>query len=541
MKHTANISLPIRPLAFLAALARNVRGLRGWRANFVALVAGLGATAGYAPFHIWPVYALALIVLVWLLDGASKAARPKRAGAMRAFFFAFGLFFAGLYWIGSAFISRGPEYIPLIPFAITLLPAGLALIWALCVGIGMRFWAPGNGRIIVFTLMIFAAEWIRGHLFGGLPWNLPALVWTPGGSLSQTAALAGVWGLSLITLLLFSAPAALADDGAPMRQRLMPGLFMLVVLAGMAGYGVNRLSHQSQGTQPGIRLRIVQTAMDQREKWKPENRSWVVDHYMRVSTARPLDGITHLIWPEGALPLLLLEDGPVLDRLGKAFTGGPLLITGVTRRERSATGAILYRNSLVTLDFKGGVPQLDSVYDKHHLVPFGEFMPLGRWLSHLGISSLSTLGDGFTPGPVPQTQSLAGTPPFSPQICYEVVFSGFTAQAPVRPQWIINISNDSWFGATTGPWQHLDQARFRAIEEGIPVVRAVSSGIAGVIDPYGNMPVSLGRAADRAVDADLPKPLPATVFTGFGTIILILMLIGLLTVWFVSRLRGAQT
>ncbi len=506
--------------------------LTGWRAHLVAMLAGAVGVLGQAPFHIWPASLLSLLVLVWMLDGAFEDKNPKRTGAVRAFWFAFGQFFAGFYWIGAAFISRGPEYIPLMPFALVFLMAGLALLWALAGAVAMGFWSRDSRRIATFALVFFAAEWVRGHFLTGFPWNLPGMIWAPGGAVSQSASLFGIWGLSLITLYVFAAPATLVDQGQVWIKRILPsglGFFLLIILF---GFGALRLSNAGIEVHQGVRLRIVQSVIDQREKWKPENRDAVLEHYLRLSTSEPLDKVTHVIWPEGALPTLLLEDGPALDRITATFNNGPVLITGLTRREQAQNGKTLYRNSLIALSFNEGQPRVETVYDKHHLVPFGEYMPFGKIFARWGIKGLINFEDGFTPGPAPTSVQINNLPTFSPQICYEIAYAGFTPKEEGRPDWILNISNDAWFGATTGPYQHLDHARYRAIEEGLPVVRSVSSGIAGMIDPFGRMRLRLGRKADRASDVDLPLSLPATINIRYGNMILL----GLIGALFLYRL-----
>ena len=507
----------------LSGLAMRVSGFQGWRAQALAVGAGAFGVLGQAPFHLWPFSLISLVVLVWLLDGAFANKRPLRAGAARAFFFAFGQFMAGLYWIGAAFISRGPDYILLMPFALVLLMAGLALIWALAGALVLRFWTKDARRIAVFALGFFAAEWVRGHAFTGFPWNLPGMVWTPGGAISQSASLMGVWGLSLLTLFVFAAPAALVGGVHIRWWQALPTLAGGGAFLGLFVFGALHLGSAQNEMQENVRLRVVQAKIDQREKWKPENRTTVLDHYLNLSTASPLDQVSHVIWPEGALPTLLLEDGPALDRISETFKDGPVLLTGITRRERDEAGKTLYRNSLIALSFANGLPRVETVYDKHHLVPFGEYMPLGGLFSAIGIKGLINFDDGFTPGPAPSSMKIDNLPTFSPQICYEIAYSRFTPTGEGRPDWILNVSNDAWFGPTTGPYQHLDHARFRAIEEGVPVVRSVSSGIAGIIDPYGRMVLQLGRNADRAGDANLPKPLPITPFRRHGGAILFIL------------------
>lgn len=508
---------------FVQSLPARIANMRGWRAHVLALGAGAAGVLGFAPFHIWPISLLSLVVLIWLMDGAHATSRPMRAGAARAFSFAYGQFFAGLYWIGSAFISRGPEYIPYMPFALIFLMAGLALIWGIAGFCAMRFWCIDSRRIAIFALFFFAAEWVRGHFLTGFPWNLPGMVWVPGGAISQSVSLYGVWGLSFLTLYAFAAPAALIGKNEAAWRRALPLVLSVLAFVGIVSFGVDRLKNPQTGEQEGVRLRVVQADIDQREKWKPENREAVLEQYLQLSTQASLDGISHVIWPEGALPTLLLEDTEALDRLAEAFSDDAVLITGLTRRERAANGEILFRNSLIAFNFEGIQPRVETVYDKHHLVPFGEFMPFGKTISKLGVESLAVLGDGFTPGPAASSMKIANLPIFSPQICYEIAYSGFTPRGEGRPEWILNISNDSWFGSTTGPFQHLDQARFRAIEEGVPVVRAASSGITGVIDTYGRMHLRVGKKANRAADTALPLPQPPTMNRRLGGWFIVLM------------------
>jgi apolipoprotein N-acyltransferase len=510
-------------LDLVMTLGKRITGLHGWRAHLLAFFAGAAGVLGQAPFHLWPITLLSIMVLVWLLDGAFNHVRPLRTGGMRAFSFAYGQFFAGLYWLGAAFISRGPEYIWLMPFALAALMAGLALIWALAGVMAVRFWTDDHRRIAVFALAFYGAEWVRGNFLTGFPWNLPGMVWVPGGAVSQSVSLFGIWGLSLLTLFAFAAPAALTTKGLIWWRRALPVTISIFGFAALWGFGAGRLAGAENGEQPGVRLRVVQAYIDQRNKWKPENRAVVLEHYLRLSTASPLNKVSHVIWPEGALPTLLLEDGPALDAITAAFNNGPVLMTGITRRERGPMGKTLYRNSLIALSFTNGQPKVETVYDKHHLVPFGEYMPLADQFSKIGVKGLINFDDGFTPGPAPSSMKIDALPAFSPQICYEIAYSGFTPEDEGRPDWILNISNDAWFGPTTGPYQHLDQARFRAIEEGLPVVRSVSSGIAGVVDPYGRMRMRLGRKADRAVDTVLPLPLPATPYNRHGLLILLIL------------------
>ncbi|MBL4597145.1 MAG: apolipoprotein N-acyltransferase [Robiginitomaculum sp.] len=489
-----------------------------WQARGLAFGLGVLLVGAHAPFHLWPLAVIALTGLVWLFDGAAKTHAPVRNGAWVAWAFGLGQFLAGLYWIGFTFVERGPSYVPLIPFAVFFLAAGLALFWLLAGAVAMRFWSRQPSRVYIFATCFYAAEWLRGHLFTGLPWNIPGLIWPAGGAISQSAAWAGIWGLSLFTLIAFCAPAALTWSRGNDVARALPAMAGFLVFSILFGSGLARLSTAENQLVTGVQLRVIQAQVDQSEKWNPGNLDKVVNQYLDLSTAPGLSKITHLVWPEGALPVLLLERPDILDEMASRFADGPILLTGVTRREVTEIGEQLFRNSLVALSFRRGNPALEMVYDKHHLTPFGEYLPFGRQLAASGITALTPLGDGFTPGPEPVTTQIPGAPLVSPQICYESIFSGFTPKGADRPAWIVNVTNDSWFGPTTGPYQHMQQARYRAIEEGIPVVRSASSGISGVIDPYGRITADAPRHENTPIDGGLPQALPPTFFSWFSAV-----------------------
>lgn len=518
-----NFSLLHRP-------AHWIRNQHRWSARLVAFAFGAFYVGGQAPFFLWPTTLLAVIALVWLLDGAAKTERPIKNGMLVSWFFGFGQFLAGMYWIASAFIERGPEYIPLIPFALFFLAGGLALFWMVAGAVAMRFWSRRPSRALVFTVCFFAAEWLRGHLFTGLPWNTPGLIWPAGGAVSQSVSVVGVWGLGLFTLLAFSAPAALTWSQGKRLWKFLPSIVGVLLFLVIFIIGTVRLSGASEQNVANVRLRVIQAQIDQSEKWSPANAEKVVDQYLNLSSAPGLSQITHLVWPEGALPLLLLERPDVLEQLAERFSDGPILLTGVTRRELTEDQKILFRNSLVALSFTRSIPALEMVYDKSHLTPFGEYLPFGNLLAASGIKALTPLGGGFTPGPEAVTTKIPGAPLVSPQICYESIFSGFTPGGKDRPKWIVNVTNDSWFGPTTGPLQHVQQAQFRAIEEGVPLVRSASSGVSGVIDPFGRFVAGAKPGTNAAIDSALPQALKLTYYRKYRFLPLVLWLFLVLAV-----------
>lgn len=489
--------------------------LRRWPRR--GLLFGLGAIGAlaHAPFFFFPALIIGLTGLIWSLDGAMREARPARAGFERAFVFALGYFTAGVFWIAFAFVNRGLAWAPFGPLAVLAAAALLALFWGLAGAIHARLAGRGAVRVLVFALLIFAAEWLRSHVLTEFPWNLPAYVWPGGGAISQSAALIGAWGLSLLTLVAFCAPAALAGRRA-VPGRIAPVLAAMLVFAGLTAWGAQRLAGAGAEAMAGVRVRLVQVAMSQREKWEPGNEDMVRARYLAAMAAPGLDAVSHVIWPEGALPIYLLEDGETLALIGRQLSGGPMLVTGTPRREEDEDGRTLYYNSVAALRFSGGNPQLHHLYDKVRLVPFGEYVPLAPLFRSLGVETLSDMVDGYSPGLGPDVFNFASSPPAAPLVCYEIVYPRFAPAGRSRPAWIINVSNDAWFGPTAGPRQHFNIARYRAIESGLAVVRAASGGYSGVIGPYGRADQVISPDAEGSHDIAVPSPLPAPVYSRLG-------------------------
>lgn len=533
MTRVASVVRQLRP----ARLRARLQSLDGWRGAGVLVLIGGGAALGHAPLFFFPATLAGLTALVWALDGAARGARPAREGFRRAFWFGFGYFLAGAFWIALAFWNRGLAFAPLGPPAAMLLAAGLAAFWGAAGAAQAKYAGRGPERILLLAVTLFLAEWLRGHLFSGFPWNLPGHVWPAGGALSQSAALFGVWGLSLLTLFAFMAPAAALGRGRRL-SRFAPLTAAFLIFAGLFADGTMRLSAAEPAFQPGVRLRFVQSALSQREKWEPGAEDRVREHYLQLTGEPGLDAVTHVLWPEGALPSWLLEDGPALNALSGLLGDGPALIAGTPRRTQGPDGETLYFNSVAVLAFPGGRPRLGGLYDKVRLVPFGEFIPFAGFFRSFGIEALSDMVDGYDAGPGAAVIDIPGAPRAAPLVCYEIAFSRFIPRGEMRPEWMINLSNDAWFGPTAGPRQHLNIARYRAIEEGLPVARAASGGVSGVIDAYGRMVMSAEPGATGAFDAPLPAPAPSTPYARYGDIGPLIML--LLAVFAFFTLQQSQ-
>jgi apolipoprotein N-acyltransferase len=511
-----------------AALAERVRSLSGWGRRLAALVAGAASALAMAPFFLWPVLWITLPVLVWLVDGAvvrHTAEGPARRMAVAAetgWWWGFGYFLAGLYWIGEAFLVEAEVFAVLMPVAVVLMPAGLALFHGAAAGAAALLWKPGAGRVVVLALSLSATEWLRGHVLTGFPWNVLGYALTYPVELMQSAAVLGIYGLTLLAVLVFGLPAILWSEAAGRaRYRVATFAVALVPLLVAAALGRVRLAYAAPDSVPDVKIRIVQPSVPQREKWLPENWARFFQDHLDLSAQDPsgrrdgLAGITHVIWPEAAMPFPALDSPEALAAIGDLLPERTVLIAGAIRIERPADPKAPRRffNSLLVLA-RGGF--LLALYDKIHLVPFGEYLPLRPLLGAVGLRQLAGrvgFDSGVSPRPL---LSIAGLPAVVPLICYEVVFPGAVVQGRERPALIVNLTNDGWFGNTTGPRQHLHQARVRAVEEGVPLVRAANNGVSAAFDAYGRMLGQLDLNERGVIDVPLPVALRPTLYVRIG-------------------------
>ena len=499
----------------------------------VALAFGLGilATAALPPTGIVPLLAVAFTGLVWLMDGAGTPSRAFWTG----WFFAFGHFVAGLHWIANALLVDAEHFAWAVPFAVLLLPAGLAIFGGLATFAAFRLWRPGVRRVLALALCWSAAEWLRGHVLTGFPWNVAGYAWADVAPLRQGAALGGIWTLGLLTLALAGLPATLGDEngngygGRGLARRLGPvgaGLFGLGLLAlwGAARLPADPPSAEGDPARPVVR--IVQGNIDQRMKWSPEERAAIHSRYQELSRAPAARPLAAVIWPETATPYLLDSNPDNARAVAAAAPPGGVLLTGAVRvRQGPGPEDIAAWNSLLALDGSGAVL---GTYDKAHLVPFGEYLPLRPLLSRVGMDRLAAGAVDFSAGPGPRTLALGGLPPFAVLICYEAIFPA-SAFSDTRPEWLLNVTNDAWFGDSDGPPQHLAMARMRAVEQGMPLVRAANTGISAIFDPFGREigRIPLGRAG--TLDATLPPPLQAPpLYAWAGDWIYLMVFLGML-------------
>ncbi len=467
---------------------------------------------------------LAYAALVLLLDGSAIGPRPLRHAALTGWAFGFGQFLVGLYWVGYAFLVDPQAHAWQIPFVELLLPGGLALFPALAALLYAAFRHEGYARTFLFAFAFGAAEFLRGHALTGFPWNLSAYGWGISLAMLQSTAVIGAYGLSLLTLLFGASLALLVPDAKGQRKLFLPAVMTLFFLALWAG-GMARLNLANDGIVPGVRLRIVQPDVPQNEKYLPELRARNWQRLIDLSRMHADTQPTHIIWPEAAPPFLLQREAAALADIGQLTADGTVLLTGAVRAGRDAEGEVHFYNSFYVFGQQG---MLLATYDKFHLVPFGEYVPMEKTMAAIGITKVTQGPSGFAAGDGPHTLAIPNAPPASPLICYEVIFPGEVTASP-RPQWLVNVTDDSWFGPGSGPEQHLLSARVRAIEEGLPIARAANTGISAVIDGYGRVRARLDLGREATLDSPLPAALGDTFFVRFGAtpgLLLFLLLAG---------------
>jgi apolipoprotein N-acyltransferase len=494
-----------------------------WVLRGVAVLAGVAAALAFPPFGFLPGL-IGYAVLLRLVDTVGP--RPLRSAFLRGWLVGVGYFGIGTWWVAEAFLVDAQAHGWMAPFALVFMAAGLGLFWGLGALVYRAVRPSGPARILIFAAALSGSEWLRGHVLTGFPWNLPGESWAAGSPMSQGAALIGSYGLTLITLVIAASPAIVFGPDSRRAKAMMLSVTAALFL-GLFGWGTLRLIEVTEPAQAQTPLvRMVQANIDQKEKWRPENLVEIFDTYMQLSTKLTPERPDVVIWPEGALPIviedLLAADSPFVAPLAHGFQPGQILMMGANRAELTQGREVIYFNSLIVLRREGDGLRRIGHYDKYRLVPFGEFLPLGDLAGRLGIRALVHMPGDFTVGAPPRPLILPGLPSVQPIICYEAVFPGFvsaaTRRSGVRPAWILNVSNDAWFGATSGPWQHLNIAGYRAIEEGLPVARVTPTGVTAMLDPYGRVvgarKLVLG---DRGIlDVRLPKAAPPTPFARYG-------------------------
>jgi apolipoprotein N-acyltransferase len=472
----------------------------------------MGAALAQAPFYALPLMAAGYCVLILLLDGARDGARPLRSGYATGWFFGFGYFLLGLYWFGYAFMVQAEEFAWMAPFAVLGMPAFLANFTGAAGAIIARMRMTGWRRVFFAAGVIMVAEYLRGHILTGLPWNLPgqALAGTAMGA--QTAAWWGVYGLSLVALLIAMAPVAFVEGA---RGLAKGAAVMLAGTGALYAAGAARLAFHPSTDHPDAFVRIVQPNIPQREKIDGDLWSRNYGRHIELSSAPgPSAGVLFVLWPENAVPVI--DEVPEgLAEVSRRLPKNAVLVAGAVRRESGAGGKERVYNSIAVAPETASGRKVLAHYDKHHLVPFGEYLPMNGLLRAIGLAQLAPYDEGFAFGEGPKTIKGFG-PPFAALICYEAIFPGRVYPNGERPEWIATVTNDGWFGDSSGPRQHLDQARLRAVETGLPMARSANTGVSALFDGSGRLIARVPLYQAGVIDNPLPAALGPTIYQRLG-------------------------
>ncbi|MEQ8598839.1 MAG: apolipoprotein N-acyltransferase [Devosia sp.] len=531
-------------------LAETTMLSHGWRRFVLLLLAGAIAGLSVPPFFILPALFVAMPIWVWALDGAERLRGWRRLfGPAFSIGFAFGLgyFLVALHWLGAAFFIDGGWVLAAMPVAIVALAALIALFWGLASALAHLSWSHGWVRILTLAAWLTAAEFARGHVFTGFPFDLLGYSLTGTDEMMQLASVIGVYGLTFLAPLLAMTPALVwPADSRGWSQRLAPVFLALLVIAGQLGYGWNRLSGTVSTERQDMALRLVQPLVYEHADFGNVDPVALIDRLLMLSDMRMnpndqgLDDITHLVWPESSLPFFLETYPEALARIARLLPEQASLLAGVPRRpfapgpqENTAPP----HNSVVAIDTEGEVV---ASYDKSHLVPFGEYLPFAEFFAQLGIKQFVPGADGWSPGDVKRRlMNLPAAPAPLVLVCYEIIFSGDLGDT-AGAQFLLNLTNDAWFDGSVGPAQHAHHARLRAVEEGMSLVRTANTGLTFATDPLGRVTAALAPGEMAVLDVRPHERLAGTVFQSVRHWpVLIAVLAGILAGFIASR-RGRR-
>jgi apolipoprotein N-acyltransferase len=481
---------------------------RTWTQSFVVFAAGMMSGLALPPLGWWPVL---FLTFPFLLRQFGPAMTWRR-GFSLGWIFGFGYFLVALHWIGFAFLVDAKTYLWMMPFAVGGLSAVMAVYWgcASAVTAGLQRWKLP--AFIALPAALSVSEWLRGKLLTGFPWAVPGLVADAMGCVVQSASVVGMTGLTLMVLLWVSAPTVFLESRR--KREMIAASLVLASLPAVWAWGAWRETQNPTTYVDGVALRIVQPNISQDDKWRSQNAPQIFDQLVSLSQAPAASGQSpsHIVWPESAMPFLVDESDDEKAAIAAMLRPGKTLITGAIRRSRPDPDADYY-TSVMVFNSAGDVV---GVYDKWRLVPGGEFLPFAWLLEPLGFQRLVSLPGSFVSGTGPKSVAVPGAGLADLIVCYEVIFPDHLIDGDHRPSWIVNVTNDGWFGQSTGPYQHAAQARLRAVELGLPLVRAANTGISVVYDPIGRVIAKSTLSVTTVLDSRLPKPLLSTCFGRFG-------------------------
>jgi apolipoprotein N-acyltransferase len=525
----------------MTAWAGRIILLWGWRQAGLAFLAGAIAVLALPPFDFIAAAPVSFVVLFLLLEGAIPRPQAGLLGrlmpAMKiGWWFGFGYFAAGLWWLGNALLAEGEQFVWAIPLAVLALPAALALFYALAAGLARIFWSEGIGSVAALGLGFGVAEWLRTFLFTGFPWNPVGHLAMPVPLLMQSASLVGVEGMNILAVIFFSLPALFVLGV----HRKTAALLFILMAASHGGFGYYQLHMLPQPAATSVTARLVQPSVNQSEKWDNAARDKIFSKLLELSSRPPAAGAARpslIIWPETAVPFLLSEKPDAYTAIAGMLQDGQLLLAGAVRQEgkRESGDQVRYYNSLLLIGDDG---VLISASDKEHLVPFGEYLPAASLLESLGLTQIVTTPGGFSSGGPRKNISVPDKLKIDPLICYEVIFPRGIEASDGRAGVMVNVTNDAWYGRTPGPYQHLRAAQLRSVEQGMPLLRVANNGVSAAIDARGRIIDALALNSVATIDISIPGSLQPTPYLRYGGLIISVALLACAAIAGLTILRA---
>ena len=487
-----------------------------------SLALGLFSGLAMPPIDAWWVFAIGFPLFFLVVEGATL----KRSFLL-GWLFGFGYFLAVLHWVGFAFFVDAASYLWMMPFAVAALAGGMAQFWATAI-LATQFLVLRGAKVYFAMPFCFGCfEWLRGHVLTGFPWAVPGLAVDGMGGVAQLASIVGMNGLTVLVVLWAMIPIAFFRNERGFAALALASLIVVW------GWGEWRIAAHPTGFVAGVGLRIVQPNISQSDKWRASNARKIFDQLLDLTSAPAASGftVTHVIWPESSMPFLIDESVEGKSEIAGALGDTKTLLAGAVRRSAPTDDAD-YFTSVLVFDSKANVV---GQYDKSHLVPGGEFLPLAWLIEPLGFRKVVNIPESFKAGAGPESVAVPGAGFAGLQICYEAIFPDLAVDVNHRPSWLVNVTNDGWFGNSAGPWQHLAQLRLRAIEQGLPVARSANTGISSVIDPVGRYILHSKLGVAGFFDVGLPVELPTTFYATWGDFalagLLFAIVLGQLLIW----------
>ncbi|MFT4320337.1 apolipoprotein N-acyltransferase [Bartonella bacilliformis] len=501
----------------------------GWKRQICAFLCG-GLTAfALPPFFLTPICFLTFPVFVVLLDAINTIQNKKirfLTSALTCGNFGFGYFVFSLWWLSNALLIDPIAFAWVIPFAIFGLPACLALYWFFSGLLVSLLWTKGIARFFVLAFSAGLAEWLRATLFTGFPWNSIAYTAMPTPMLMQSNAIVGLYGMNILAVLSYSLPTVLLTNEKKCGA-LFLCFFLILIHSGFGFYRLNTAPNIADYQNSSYWVRIIQPSIQQSKKLNSATQTNIFETHLnlsRTSTNNKTPEPDFIVWPETSVPYILNEISAITKQIASVLKSQQSAIIGAVRTS-SSNASINYFNTIQVIDSEGNI---SNTSDKLHLVPFGEYIPYQSLLNKIGLHAIANNIGGFSAATVRKTVTMLNGFSYLPLICYEVIFPNEMTFKGSPPQAIINVTNDAWFGVTPGPYQHFQQAQLRAVELGIPLIRAANNGISAVIDPYGRIISSLKLNVIGSLDSPIPSPIIPiwdNEFRIFSTFILFILML----------------